>query len=218
MKWFWLGGLSCELLFNPLKSACRCPDSEEGGHCICRHAVTRWLCGKPAVCAKSHRLQPKSLERSEEQRLKKWFPFSFLRAQELCESWGGHPGLPAPASLYCLCGCKATPNSNLEFRSFWGAVSSHAACVGRPLVQSKLKVLGKAGLAGEDFANTDTSHVRVSTLLTPPRHMLTPIHHCGFIVCSFPSITVASLCAHFTRSQWLHTVLVSLHNSGFILC
>ena len=29
-------------------------------------------------------------------------------------------------------------------------------------MQSKLKVLGKAGLAGDDFANTDTAHARVS--------------------------------------------------------
>ena len=30
------------------------------------------------------------------------------RAQELCESWGGCPGLPIPNSPYDLCWCKAT--------------------------------------------------------------------------------------------------------------
>ena len=31
-----------------------------------------------------------------------------FRAQELCESRGGRPGLPVPKSLYGLCGRKAT--------------------------------------------------------------------------------------------------------------
>ena len=35
-----------------------------------------------------------------------------FRAQELCESRGGRPGLPVPNSPYGLCGCKATLNSN----------------------------------------------------------------------------------------------------------
>ena len=30
------------------------------------------------------------------------------RAQELCESQGGHFGLPVPNSMYHLCACKAT--------------------------------------------------------------------------------------------------------------
>ena len=30
-----------------------------------------------------------------------------IRAHELCERWGGHPGLPVPNSLYGLCGPKA---------------------------------------------------------------------------------------------------------------
>ena len=30
------------------------------------------------------------------------------RAQELCESGGGHPGLPVPNSPYCRCGRKVT--------------------------------------------------------------------------------------------------------------
>ena len=40
--------------------------------------------------------------------------FTTLRAQELCESWGGCPGVPISniSSLYSLCGCKATVNSN----------------------------------------------------------------------------------------------------------
>ena len=44
------------------------------------------------------------------QRLKKkafWF-----RAQELCESGGGHPGLPVPNGHYGLCGRKTTMNLN----------------------------------------------------------------------------------------------------------
>ena len=36
---------------------------------------------------------------------------SVFRAQELCESRGGRPGLPVPNSLYGLCGRKATLNS-----------------------------------------------------------------------------------------------------------
>ena len=31
-----------------------------------------------------------------------------VRAQELCESGGGRPGLPVPAGPYGLCGRKAT--------------------------------------------------------------------------------------------------------------
>ena len=33
---------------------------------------------------------------------------ALTRAQELCESRGGRPGLPIPKSPYGLCGCKAT--------------------------------------------------------------------------------------------------------------
>ena len=36
-----------------------------------------------------------------------------LRAQELRESRGGHPGLPVPNSPYGLCGRKATLNLNI---------------------------------------------------------------------------------------------------------
>ena len=35
-----------------------------------------------------------------------------FRAQELCESRGGHPGLPVPNSVYGLCGRKVTLNYN----------------------------------------------------------------------------------------------------------
>ena len=34
-----------------------------------------------------------------------------LRAQELCESGGGRPGLPVPNSPYGLCGRRATLNN-----------------------------------------------------------------------------------------------------------
>ena len=37
-----------------------------------------------------------------------------IRAQELCESRGGHPGLPAPSSPYSRCGRKATLNLELS--------------------------------------------------------------------------------------------------------
>ena len=36
------------------------------------------------------------------------------RAQELCESRGGRPGLPVPNSPYGLCGRKVTLNSNTQ--------------------------------------------------------------------------------------------------------
>ena len=44
-----------------------------------------------------------------------------VRGQELCESRGGHPGLPVPNSPYGLCGRKATMNLNMERggRSGW---------------------------------------------------------------------------------------------------
>ena len=37
-----------------------------------------------------------------------------IRAQELCESQGGCPGLPVPNSPYGLCGRKAKLNLNFE--------------------------------------------------------------------------------------------------------
>ena len=40
-----------------------------------------------------------------------------FRAQELCESRGGCPGLPVPNSPYGLCGRKATLNSSCEIRN-----------------------------------------------------------------------------------------------------
>jgi len=40
-----------------------------------------------------------------------------IRAHELCENRGGHPGLSVPNSLYGLCGRKATLNSNLNLRT-----------------------------------------------------------------------------------------------------
>ena len=40
------------------------------------------------------------------------------RTQELCESRGGRPGLPAPNSPYGLCGRKATLNWT-EGSPFW---------------------------------------------------------------------------------------------------
>ena len=39
-----------------------------------------------------------------------------IRAQELCESRGGRPGLPVPNSLHGHCGRKATLNLNLSRR------------------------------------------------------------------------------------------------------
>ena len=39
---------------------------------------------------------------------------SFCRAQVLCESRGGRPGLPIPNSPYGLCGRKVTLNLNVQ--------------------------------------------------------------------------------------------------------
>ena len=39
------------------------------------------------------------------------------RAQELCESRGGRPGLPVPNSPYGLCGREVTLNLNSNFQS-----------------------------------------------------------------------------------------------------
>ena len=54
-----------------------------------------------------------------------------VRAQELCDSRGGRPGLPVLNSPYGLCGCKATLNFNLrtEFRS---CVTVEVAVLGSP--------------------------------------------------------------------------------------
>ena len=44
-----------------------------------------------------------------------------IKAQELCESRGGRPGLPVPNSPYGLCGRKATLNERVmsnRFRTF----------------------------------------------------------------------------------------------------
>ena len=38
----------------------------------------------------------------------------YPRAQELCESRGGRPGLPVPNSAYGLCGRKATLNCSIK--------------------------------------------------------------------------------------------------------
>ena len=40
-----------------------------------------------------------------------------IRAQELCESRGGRPGLPVPNKPYGLCGRKATLNLNFDTKS-----------------------------------------------------------------------------------------------------
>ena len=40
-----------------------------------------------------------------------------LRAQELCESRGGRPGLPVPDNPYGLSGRKATLNETKELRN-----------------------------------------------------------------------------------------------------
>ena len=58
------------------------------------------------------------------------------RAQELCESRGGHPGLPVPNNPYGLCGRKATLKSNFFF-----SVSELRSCV-----EAKVAVLGVSSL------------------------------------------------------------------------
>ena len=54
-----------------------------------------------------------------------------FRAQELCESRGGRPGLPVPNSPYGPCGLKATLEEDLgsELRS---CVKAKAAVLDRP--------------------------------------------------------------------------------------
>ena len=42
-----------------------------------------------------------------------------FRAQELCGSRGGRPGLPVPNSPYGLCGREATLNSNFWVHPFF---------------------------------------------------------------------------------------------------
>ena len=54
-----------------------------------------------------------------------------LRAQELCESRDGRPGLPVPKSLRNLCGSKATLNLNDEEES---VSSSREVDIVAPLV------------------------------------------------------------------------------------
>ena len=44
-----------------------------------------------------------------------------VKVQELCESGGGHPGLPVPNSPYGLCGRKAT----LEYRELCESRGGH---------------------------------------------------------------------------------------------
>ena len=40
------------------------------------------------------------------------------KSSELCETWGGHPGLPVPNGQYGLCGRKATfEKAEEEFHS-----------------------------------------------------------------------------------------------------
>ena len=67
------------------------------------------------------------------QHLKKkaiWF-----RAQELCESRGGHPGLPVPNSPYGLCGRKATLEHSVRAQELCGSGG------GRPGLSLSLTVL-----------------------------------------------------------------------------
>ena len=50
------------------------------------------------------------------------------RAQELCESGGGHPGLPVPNSPYGLCGHKETLNCSIS--ELWRCVKVEVAILG----------------------------------------------------------------------------------------
>ena len=55
-----------------------------------------------------------------------------LRAQELCESGGGRPGLPDPNSPYGLCGSKATTELELRHSEFRSCVKVEVAALGSP--------------------------------------------------------------------------------------
>ncbi|KAL8607948.1 hypothetical protein ACOMHN_005503 [Nucella lapillus] len=68
----------------------------------------------------------------------------------------------APTVVVCVCmhGAPTVELWGVVHQQLWGVVHQQLWGVGRPLIQSKLQVLGKAGLAGDDFANTDTAHIR----------------------------------------------------------
>ena len=55
-----------------------------------------------------------------------------FRAQELCESRGGRPGLPVPDSPYGLCGRKATLNLNCSISELISCVKVEVAALGSP--------------------------------------------------------------------------------------
>ena len=55
-----------------------------------------------------------------------------VRAQELCESRGGRPGLPVPNSPYDLCGRKATLNDRLSLSEPRSREKVEVAVLGSP--------------------------------------------------------------------------------------
>ena len=69
------------------------------------------------------------------------FGLSF-RAQEVCESRGGRPGLPVPNRPYGLCGRKAALNLNLVFPSeLRSCVKEEVDVLGSPfLIVRKISV------------------------------------------------------------------------------
>ena len=61
-----------------------------------------------------------------------------FRAQELCESPGGRPGLPVPNSPYGFCGRSATLNLNYRVQ---GLCESRGGRPGLPLYQPHINLM-----------------------------------------------------------------------------
>ena len=69
-----------------------------------------------------------------------------FRAQELCESRGGHPELPVPNSPYVLCGRKATLNCSVYGLCGHKATLNCSISVHRSCVKVEVAVLGSLSL------------------------------------------------------------------------
>ena len=77
-----------------------------------------------------------------------------IRAQELCESRGGRPGLSVPNSPYSLCGRKATLNSHSNTTDklyLWGRNSKYSTSCG---FRQELKIIDKLYLRDRRSAHS----------------------------------------------------------------
>ena len=107
-----------------------------------------------------------------------WFFFFFFWVQELCESWGGCPGLPVCNSLYDLCRRKAILNLT------WS--SSLLLSIGCPLIDEYSTNLLLC-------AKTATTQPLLSTWLNPWRFTNQPTSCTLLLILIF---LVFSVCAH----------------------